>query len=88
MKYIVKGSFKKIRLIFNTTDDIAYLRSRDFLSLIEFPLLPIESLDLNSSRIVNIDVIINTTNGIRHASSIFKIICVAKKPIEVTSHIK
>ena len=85
---MVIGTFKTIKTVLNATDEMAYLRSRDFLSLVNFPLLSTEFLDLINSRMVNKDVIVKITKGIILVWNIFVIMNIWKKPIDVGSHKK
>ena len=59
MKKIRDGSLKTIKRKFNATDEIAYLRSRDFLACDTCQVFMTAFLDLKSARMVNIDVIVN-----------------------------
>ena len=88
MKNILVGSLKAINTALNIIDEMAYLWSRDFLSVAIFPFLSTEYLDLNSFRMVNTDETDMIMNGIVIVSDIFIIINILKKAIVVTSHIK
>ena len=88
MKKIELGSFKSINKILKDNEEMAYLVSRDFLSLDTCPVTITVFLDLMSIRLVIIDVITMTTNGMKAVSTKFTIICTSKKPIVDKSHNK